>query len=52
MKVQIIIGPNIFQEHSLYNRKVLRVIKTIKKRYYYRKIKTWYLPIEDFDIFI
>ena len=52
MKVQIIKGPITFEVNSLYNQKVLRIIKTIKKRYYCRKKKTWYLPIEDFDIFI
>ena len=52
MKVKIIKGSKIFQVHSSYNQKVLRLIKTIKNRYYCRKKKTWYLPIEDFDIFI
>ena len=36
----------------MYNQKVLRIIKTIKKRYYCKQKKTWYLPIEDYDIFI
>ena len=52
MKVQIIKGSNTFKVNSLYNQKVLKIIKTIKKRYYHRKNKTWHLPNEDFDIFI
>ena len=44
MKVQIIKGPNTFEVNSLYNQKVLKIIKTIKKRYYRRKKKTWHLP--------
>ena len=52
MKVEIKKGYKIFQCHSSYNQKVLRLIKTIKKRYYCKQKKTWYLPIEDFDIFI
>ena len=52
MKVQIIKGSNIFQLHSSYNQKVLRLIKTIKNRYFCRKKKTWHLPIEDIDIFL
>ena len=52
MKVQIIKGPHIFELNSMYNQKVLRIIKTIKKRYYCKQKKTWYLPIENFDIFI
>ena len=52
MKVEIKKGYKIFQCHSLYNEKVLRLIKRIKKRYYCKKNKTWYLPIEDYDIFI
>ena len=52
MKVQIKKGPHIFELNSIYNQKVLRIIKTIKKRYYCKQKKTWYLPIENFDIFI
>ena len=37
MKVQIIKGHNTFEVNSLYNQKVLKIIKTIKKRYYRRK---------------
>ena len=52
MKVQIIKGSYTFKVNSLYNQKVLKIIKTIKKRYYHRKNKTWHLPNEDFDIFL
>ena len=37
MKVQIKKGPHIFELNSMYNQKVLRIIKTIKNRYYCRK---------------
>jgi len=51
MKVQIIKCSKIFQIRSAYNPKVLKLIKTIRNRYYCKKKKTWYLPIEDFVIF-
>ena len=34
-----------------YNIKVLKIIRKINKRYYCRKTKTWYLPLEAYATF-
>ena len=52
MKVQILKTHNRFQLLCPYNSKVLRIIRRIKKRYYCKKNKTWYLPLEEYAAFI
>ena len=34
-----------------YNIKVLRIIRKLQKRYYFRKTLTWYLPLEGYALF-
>ena len=51
MKVPILKTHNRFQLQCAYNSKVLRIIRRIKKRYYCRKTKTWYLPLEEYAAF-
>ena len=51
MKVQILKTHNRFQMQCPYNIKVLRIIKKIKKRYYFKNTKTWYLPLEEYASF-
>ena len=34
-----------------YNIKVLMIIIKIKKRYYCKKTKTWYLPLKEYEAF-
>ena len=52
MKVQILKTRNKFQISCGYNAKILNVIRRIKKRYYDKVNKTWYLPIEEYQDFI
>ena len=51
MKVQILKTHNRFQMQCPYNIKVLRIIRKIKKRYYCKKTKTWYLLLEEYASF-
>ena len=37
--------------HCPYNIKVLRIIRKINKRYYCRKTKTWFFPLEAYATF-
>ena len=49
--VQILKTHNRFQLTCPYNKKLLKVIRKIKKRYYSRINKTWYLPLEEYPAF-
>ena len=51
MRVQILKTHNRFQLTCPYNKKILKVIRKIKKRYYSRINKTWYLPLEEYPAF-
>ena len=51
MKVLILKTHNRFQMQYPHNTKVLKVIKKISKRYYFKNRKTWYLPLEDYQTF-
>ena len=51
MKVQILKTHNRFQMQCPYNIMVLRITRKIKKRYYFKKTKTWYLPLEEYASF-
>ena len=51
MKVQILKTHNRFQMQCPYTIKVLRIIKKIKKVYYFKKTQTWYLPLEEYASF-
>ena len=51
MKVEILKTHNRFELQCPYNSKVLRIIRRIKKRYYCRKTKIWYLPLEEYAAF-
>ena len=49
--VQILKTHNRFQLTCPFNKKILKVIRKIKKRYYSRINKTWYLPLEEYPAF-
>ena len=51
MKVQIVKTHNRFKLQCAYNIKVLKIIRKINKRYYCRKTKTWYFPLEAYATF-
>ena len=51
MKVEILKTHNRFQLQCPYNTKVLRIIRRIKKRYYCKNTKAWYLPLEEYAAF-
>ena len=42
---------NRFQLQCPYNINVLRIIRKIKKKYYCKKTKIWYLPLEGNESF-
>ena len=49
MRVQILKTHNRFQLTCPFNKKILKIIRKIKKRYYSKINKTWYLPLEEFE---
>ena len=49
--VQILKTHSRFQLTCPYNKKLLKVIRKIKKRYYSKINKTWYLPLEEYQAF-
>ena len=51
MKVNILKSEKNYMVSSPYNRKLLKLIKSINKKYWCRESKLWFLPIDSLEQF-